>query len=166
MAFVPFSDSVSAANPFQEGHARLNKNGAFVRVSVNGIEELFIFRVNALGAADSVHQGKGHVAPLWGVADTETLPCLSPFWLSFVNAVTETQMEELRQEEVGAGLLRARVTTMTCTEQFKYQPPNHKEVLGVSRLKKPTGAKKTVIDIPVITNVEDVEAGTPLYLVL
>ena len=95
----------------------------------------------------------------------DSLPCLSPFWLSVRQAIDEHQLESLSERPEGAGELRVRVTTVDTSLKLAFAKTSSSSI-GLGCLKSASAPFKKTVDVPIITNVSDVEAGTPFDLVM
>ena len=162
LALVPFSDVLKA---YGQGFARVTSDSAVVRVGFQTTEGSHLaLHLSPLTKAEDEDTTKGHMSPVWGIT-AESVPCLSPFWLSVAQSTNSEHFQALSQTEVGAGELRVRVTTIDATTKLAFQKKQGSAV-GLGSLSKSNKPVKKTLDVPIITNVSDVEAGTPLYLVL
>ena len=162
LAFVPFSDRVVSSG---QGFARVTSEAATVRLSYGSADaEHLSLELSPLRLTDPDDVSKGHACSEWGVMQ-ESVPCLSPFWLSVSQSIDEHQFEDLSKREEGGGELRVRVTSVDATMKVAFVKTSSSSI-GLGCLKKCKRPFKKTLDVPIITNVTDVEAGTPLYLVM
>ena len=162
LALVPFSDNLRA---YGQGFARVTAEGAVVRLCCQGKEGSHLaLHLTPLTKAEDDDITKGHMSPVWGIT-LEAPPCLSPFWLSVAQSIPKEHFEALTETEAGAGQLCVRVTTVDATTKLAFQKRPGAAV-GLGRLNKSSKPMKKTLDVPMVTNVSDVEAGTPLFLVL
>ena len=149
MSLIPFGDSL---RPAAAGMPRATSQAAFVRVTAGNSDEDELFEVTALSLVDADAPEKGHVAPQWSTPDNE-VPCVSPFWWAM----------QCTSSSVHASELRVCVSKFQGTTAVQYNE-NYKGAFTVPGLRKAARAVKLTLFVPVITNMHDVEAGSPLFL--